>query len=195
MKRREFITLLGGAAVAWPLAARAQQTMKFPTIGVLGSGSRSAARQWVVAFVRRLEELGWDEGRTVGIEVRWSEGSTERSVELIAEFVRGNIDVIVTTGSANVIAAKQARHRSSRLYSRELAIRSVPASLEVLLDRGVTPLDFRCSSPISRASGWDLCARFCPTLPGWRSWETLPLHLSLLRCARFKRQPAHSLST
>jgi ABC transporter substrate binding protein len=64
VRRREFITLLGGAAAAWPLAARAQQPAKLPTIGVLGSSSRSVARQWLAAFVKRLGELGWNDGRT-----------------------------------------------------------------------------------------------------------------------------------
>ena len=107
MKRREFITLLGSAA-AWPLIARAQSSAKLSTVGILGSSSRSVASQWVSAFVKRLGELGWNDGRNVAIEVRWSEGGTERSVQVISEFVRRNVDVIVTTGSANVIAAKQA---------------------------------------------------------------------------------------
>jgi ABC-type uncharacterized transport system substrate-binding protein len=106
MKRREFITLLGGAA-AWPLAARAQQPSKLPTIGLLGAGTRSGWADWVAAFVQRLRELGWIEGRTVAIEVRWAEGRPERYIEIAAEFVRLKVDVIVTVGSA-VDAVKQA---------------------------------------------------------------------------------------
>ena len=87
IKRREFVTLLGGAA-AWPLAGRAQQPAKLPTIGFLVSGSPSSHGQWVAAFVRRLHELGWIEGRTVAIEYRWAEGRTERAAEIAAEFVR-----------------------------------------------------------------------------------------------------------
>jgi ABC-type uncharacterized transport system substrate-binding protein len=106
MRRREFITLLGGAAAAWPLTARAQQP-KLPTIGFLGSTAPSAMSQWVAAFVQRLRELGWIEGRTVAIEYRWAEGRDERYAEIAAEFVRLKVDVIVTVGSA-VRAAKQA---------------------------------------------------------------------------------------
>ena len=108
MKRREFITLLGGAAVAWPLAARAQQPAKLPTIGLLGPEHAFARSQRVAAFVQRLRELGWIEGRTVAIEYRWAEGRTERLAEFAAEFVRLKVDVIVTSGTPPVIAAKQA---------------------------------------------------------------------------------------
>jgi putative tryptophan/tyrosine transport system substrate-binding protein len=107
MKRRQFIRLLGGAA-AWPLAARAQQPEKVPTIGFLGAGTPAIQGQWVAAFVQRLRELGWIEGRTVEIEYRWAEGRTERFAEIAAEFVRMKVAVIVTQGTATVIAAKQA---------------------------------------------------------------------------------------
>lgn len=109
MKRREFITLLGGAAasVTAPLVARAQQPGKLPTIGVLG-GDASAWSTWTVAFAQRLSELGWVEGRNVAIEYRWTEGRNERAAEIAAEFVRLKVDVIVTAGTANIIAAKQA---------------------------------------------------------------------------------------
>ena len=79
MKRREFITLLGGAAAAWPLPARAQQVMtKLPTIGFLGSATLLVEGQRVAAFVQRLRQLGWIENRNVAIEYRWAEGRTER---------------------------------------------------------------------------------------------------------------------
>jgi putative ABC transport system substrate-binding protein len=106
MKRRAFITLLGGAAV-WPLAARAQQASKLPTIGFLGASTPFGAwSQWTAAFVQRLRELGWVEGRNVAIEYRWAEGRRERFAEIAAEFVRLKVDVIVTVGSA-VAATKQ----------------------------------------------------------------------------------------
>jgi putative ABC transport system substrate-binding protein len=107
IRRREFVTLLGGVGATWPLAARAQQPAKLPTIGFLGSQTPSTAGQWVAAFVQRLRELGWIEGRTVAIEVRWAEGRFERFAEIAAEFVRLKVDVIVTSGPA-VFAAKHA---------------------------------------------------------------------------------------
>jgi ABC-type uncharacterized transport system substrate-binding protein len=106
MRRRDFITLLGGAAAAWPLAALAQQAGKLPTIGFLGADA-SAFGPWTAAFVAHLRELGWIEGRTIAIEYRWSQGRTERYAEIAAEFVRLKVDVIVTVGSA-VPTVKQA---------------------------------------------------------------------------------------
>jgi putative ABC transport system substrate-binding protein len=108
MRRREFITLVGASAAAWPLAARAQQPGKLPTIGFLGQSTRSAGSEWVAAFVQRLRELGWNEGRTIVIEYRWGEGREERFAEVAAEFVRLKVDVIVTSGTLAVMAAKQA---------------------------------------------------------------------------------------
>src|SRR5262245_12633139 len=105
--RRELIATLGGAAVTWPLAARAQQA-KLPTIGLWGPSTLSAASQRVARFVQRLRELGWIEGRTVAIEYRWAEGRNERAAEIAAEFVRLKVDVIVAQGTPSVIAAKQA---------------------------------------------------------------------------------------
>jgi ABC-type uncharacterized transport system substrate-binding protein len=99
MKRRDFITLLGGTATAWPLAARAQQPAKLPTVGFVGSNA-SAWSSWTAAFVQRMHELGWIEGRTIAIEYRWSEGRPERNVEIAAEFVRLKVDVIVTNNFA-----------------------------------------------------------------------------------------------
>jgi len=108
MRRREFLGALGGAA-AWPLAAHAQQPRKLPTIGFLGATTASGASQWTAAFVQRLRELGWIEGRTIAIEYRWAEGRTERHTEIATEFVRLKVDIIATWGTTGVIAAQQAR--------------------------------------------------------------------------------------
>jgi putative tryptophan/tyrosine transport system substrate-binding protein len=106
MKRRDFIRIVCGTAAAWPLATHAQEARRLPTIGFLGADVSSFA-PWTAAFMGRLRELGWIEGRTIAIEYRWSEGRTERYAEIAAEFVRLNVDVIVTVGSA-VPTIKQA---------------------------------------------------------------------------------------
>jgi len=107
MRRREFITLFGGTAAGWPLAARAQQPGKLPMIGFLGA-TASIESQRVAAFVQRLRELGWIDGRNLAIEYRWAEGRNERYAEIAAEFVRLKVDVIVTVGTPATLAAKQA---------------------------------------------------------------------------------------
>jgi putative tryptophan/tyrosine transport system substrate-binding protein len=105
--RRKFLATLGAAAAAWPLAARAQQASKLPTIGFLGANP-SIESQRLAAFVQRLRELGWIEGRTVSIEYRWAEGRSERYAENAAELVRLKVDVIVTSTTPPSLAAKQA---------------------------------------------------------------------------------------
>jgi putative tryptophan/tyrosine transport system substrate-binding protein len=108
MKRRQFITLIGGAAAAWPLAARAQQATRLPTIGFLGATTPAAQSQWTAAFVQRLRELDWIEGRNVAIEYRWMEGRNERVAEIAADFVQLRVDVIVVQGTAAVVGVRQA---------------------------------------------------------------------------------------
>jgi putative tryptophan/tyrosine transport system substrate-binding protein len=107
MRRREFIALLGGAALMLPLAAWGQQPGKLPTIGFLGGTTPAAQLQWTAAFVQRLRELGWVEGRNVAIEYRWAEGRSERYTEIAAEFVRLKVDVIFTHGTPATILVKQ----------------------------------------------------------------------------------------
>ena len=108
MRRREFISVCGGAMAMWPAIARAQLAAKPPTIGFLGSSTSQAMSGWTAAFVQRLRALGWIEGRTVAIEYRWGEGRSERYAEIAAEFVRLKVDVIVTYGTPPSKAAKQA---------------------------------------------------------------------------------------
>ena len=107
MKRREFIQVIAGVAAAWSATAGAQKG-KLPTIGFLGANTREVQKLWTAAFVQRLGELGWIEGRTVAIEFRWSEGHFERSPQFFAEFIRLKVDVIVTHNTQNVIAAERA---------------------------------------------------------------------------------------
>lgn len=108
MKRREFISLFGGAAAAWPLAARAQQASKLATIGLIGPNVETVDRPRIAAFARRLGELGWVDGRNVKVEYRAADGIFERAGEFAAEFVRMKVDVIVTGGDAQVLAVKRA---------------------------------------------------------------------------------------
>ena len=106
--RREFITLLGGVSAAWPLAARAQQSMKTPVIGILVPGTRATHGEWFAALTQRLRELGWIEGRTVAFEYRFAEGRTDRAKDIVAEFVRLRVDTIVTSASLPTLVARGA---------------------------------------------------------------------------------------
>jgi putative ABC transport system substrate-binding protein len=108
MKRRAFIALLGGAAVSPLLLAPAARAQQQKRIGFLGATTPATARQWTAAFEQRIRELGWIEGRNVAIDYRWVDGRSDRSPAILAEFVRSNVDVIVTWATANVVAAKKA---------------------------------------------------------------------------------------
>jgi putative ABC transport system substrate-binding protein len=134
MRRREFLTLLSGAAVAYPLAARAQQAGKLPTIGFLVD-SASANVPRTTAFVERLRELGWIEGRTVAIEYRWSEGRPERVAEIAAAYVQQKVDVIVTYGSAAV------------------QLKRATASIPIVFAVGVDPIGSGLVASLSRPGG------------------------------------------
>ena len=168
MKRRDFITLLGGA-VAWPLAARAQQPGKLPIIGYLGSSTLSAMSQWTASFVQRLRELGWVEGRNVAIEYRWAEGRAERAAEIAAEFVRLKVDVIVTYGTPATLAAKQATS-------------AIPIVFAIAGDPVGTGLVASLARPGGNVTGsstqqtdlpgkrLELLREVLPSLAGWPSW-------------------------
>lgn len=108
MKRREFITLLGGAAAGWPAGALAQQTSNVPRIGFLGSATSSGSVQAVASFRAGLHDLGYVEGRNIGIEFRWAEGKYDRLPQLVGELIALNVDVLVTHGTPGTRAAKQA---------------------------------------------------------------------------------------
>jgi putative ABC transport system substrate-binding protein len=108
MRRRELITLLGGAAVAWPVTVWAQQGGRQATIGLMGSDTAAGQSRWTAAFVRRLGELGWIEGHNLVIEYRWAEGHNERLFGIADELVRLNVNVIVTHNTPPSLAAKRA---------------------------------------------------------------------------------------
>src|SRR5262245_66195716 len=114
MRRREILGVFGGAAVALPVVASAQQFAKLPTIGYLGPNTRSLDSQRLAAFVQRLRELGWMEDRTVTIEYRWAEGRNDHLAEFAADFVSRKVDVIVTSATPPTVTAKQATTGDSK---------------------------------------------------------------------------------
>jgi len=150
VRRREFITLLGGTA-AWPLMAGAQQPAKLPTVGFLGTTTAAAWGGWVNAFLQRLRELNWSEGRNLAIDLRWAEGRNERFAEIAAEFTRLKVDVIVTSGGA-VLAVKQ-------------ATRDIPIVFAVANDPVGSGLVTSLARPEGNATGLSLQA---PDLSGKR---------------------------
>src|SRR3712207_2899454 len=107
MRRRDLLGVLASLA-ACRAPARAQQSSRIPTIGFLGQSTPSVEGQRLAAFLNRLNELGWTEGRTVAIKYAWGEGSRELFARYAADFVGLKVDVIVTSGTENVRAAMQA---------------------------------------------------------------------------------------
>jgi putative ABC transport system substrate-binding protein len=164
MRRRDFITLIGGAA-AWPLAARAQQAGKLPTIGFFSAGSAAPLSNWVAALVKRLHELGWIEGRTVAIEYRWAEGHNERLAEIAAKFVRLKVDVIVTHSAAPVIAAKQTTAVIPIVFA--VAADPLGTGLVASLARpGATSPVYPVRQAILPPNGSNFCASLSPVFIG-----------------------------
>ena len=133
MRRREFITLLG-AAVALPCPTRAQQAGKLPIIGFLGSSDASTQTQWLAAFTQRLGEIGWIDGRTAKIDVRWAEGRNDRSAEIAAEFVALKVDTSLQP-ERRQLPLRNKRHLISQSYLSPLRIRSAMALSLILHDQ------------------------------------------------------------
>ena len=174
MRRRDFIKGIVGSVAACPLAAHAQQAGKVPTIGFLGQSTRSAGSEWVFAFVQRLRELGWIEGRTIAIEYRWSEGREERFAEVAAEFVRLKVDVILTSGTLAVMAAEQATSVIPIVFAT--AGDPVENHLVTSLARpggNVTGLSVQTVELAGKRSR--SCARSSLVSGVWRSWVTLAI--------------------
>jgi putative ABC transport system substrate-binding protein len=108
MRRRKFISLLGGAAVVWSRAARAQQQAAMPVVGFLGANTSATTGHLVTGFVQRLQEHGWIQGRSIAFEYRWAEGHEDHLSAFAAEFVRRNVAVVVAQGTSAAVAIKQA---------------------------------------------------------------------------------------
>src|SRR5260370_22360218 len=108
MKRRDFMELLGGATAAWPLVAGAQTPPKIPRVGYIAGSSTTGVGHMVGAFRQRLRELGYVEGQTIALEVRYAEGRSDRMPELVAELVGLKMDVLVAGNSVAALAAKKA---------------------------------------------------------------------------------------
>jgi putative tryptophan/tyrosine transport system substrate-binding protein len=164
MGRREFTTLLGGAAVAWPLTAHSQQEGKLPTIGFMGDRA-SVYLPWTTVLSERLHELGWIEGKTVGIEYRWSEGRPERVADFAAEFVRLKVVVIVTYGGA-VPTFEQATASIPIVFA--IAVDPLgSASSPTFRTRAATSRGCRSNRTILPASGSNSCVRWSPVCADW----------------------------
>ena len=162
MNRREFITLLGGAAATWPLAARAQQPPRCRLLGFLGLFSTpSAWAPWTTAFQQRLRELGWTEGRSIAIEYRWAEGRNERGAEIAAEFARRKVDVIVTTGSS-ASRGQSRQFRRCQSSSRCGPTRSAAATSPAWRVRAATPPACRFQSLDTAAKRLELLREVVP---------------------------------
>jgi len=145
MKRRDFIKLLGGAAAAWPLAARAQQPRRMPRIGVLLPGTATSFAPRVQAFLEGLRDLGYVEGRTAVIEWRWGEDRVDRVPELAAELVRLDVDVIVTGGTPAAKALKS-------------ATRTIPIVIAVVGDPVAAGLVESLARPGGNVTGFSIVA-------------------------------------
>ena len=159
MRRREFITLLGGAAAAWPLAARAQQAERVRRIGVLMALPRTTWKDkpaWR-RFVQGLQQLGWTDGRNVRIDIRWGGGNAGDIRKFAAELVALAPDVILASSSA---AAPQCCRRPApfRSCSRLSSTRSAPASSTAWRGRAATPPALPLRIFASAANGWS-CSR------------------------------------
>jgi putative tryptophan/tyrosine transport system substrate-binding protein len=159
VNRREFMTLLGGAAAAWPLAARAQQGERMRRIGVLHSlaAGDTEGQARLTAFVQGLQELGWTDGRNVRIDYRWTAGDPEHARRYAAELVALAPDVILAVGGAVVPSLLQVTRTIPIVFTQ--TPRSAPASLKAWRGRAATSRVLPCSNTASARNGWNCLKR------------------------------------
>ena len=162
IRRRKFLATLGGAAVAWPLAARAQQTDRMRHIGVLmamkADDPEYQAR--MTAFLQELAQLGWIDGLNARIDTCWGVADADRIRKYAAELVALAPDVIWVNSSAALAPLLQATR--TVLCSQVSPIRLVPASLIAWRNPAATPLALPCSNTASARNGWNCSKRFHP---------------------------------
>ena len=175
MRRREFITLVSGAAASWPLVAHAQQPNRLRRIGVLNSLAETDldAQAWDAAFRKRFDELGWVDGRNIHIDYRWGAGSVERVQLFAKELVRLNPDVFLSVTTQQ--PARYCRRPTlSRLCLRSCPIRSAAASSKVSRIRAETSPDGVLTHQAWVANGWRYLRRLRRVSDGSASCLTPP---------------------
>src|SRR5215470_15414311 len=164
MRRREFITMLGGVAAAWPLAARAQQTERMRRVGVLmpGVADDPEFQARMTAFLQGLAQLGWIDGRNVRIDTRWSVADADRIRKYAAELLALAPDVILTNSSAALAPSLQAT-RTVPIVFTSVVDPSAPATSTAWRSRAAMPPVLSCSNTALLRNGWNCSKRLPPT--------------------------------
>jgi ABC-type uncharacterized transport system substrate-binding protein len=196
MKRRAFLSLFGGAAAAWPLRARAAAG-KRPTVGFLVPGAQAAYTQWLAAFVQRMRQLGWRDNDNVEIIYRATEGVKERYAEIAAEFVKLKVDVIVTSGSEGVVAAKQATSAIPIVFAATADPVAIGLVESLAHPAGnITGLSAQSTVVLWTRHSWTISSRrrFCRQDSPWRKTGRYPDKTFVLRQSDH-RQGARSCRT
>src|SRR5262245_14433161 len=163
MKRREFITLIGGAA-AWPVAARAQQAASLRKVGFLSDESASLGRAAFEAVARTLRELGYVEGRSIGFEARYAGGKDNALAGLAAEVVRAGVEVIVAVGTPATLAARSATDKIPIVFSRV----ADPLALGLVPSLARPGANLTGVSVVTRDLGAKRLGRRVGVAPGWK---------------------------